>query len=631
MNMVVQEMNFSSEKIFAFTVLLLMLLSIIVIIHNENIVNNKFIKAIDITGAEGIRSFASYNELRDFISKHLSYNIIPVFGVTVTKLESSVPTTMSEQSNYYSKTNVQVEGVDELDIVKTDGRYIYVASNNTVYIIMAYPPKDSKIASKIVLDDKIIGMFLFNDKLAVITSKDSNDNYEVSIRIYNIKNRNTPELITDLSVNGFFFESRAMKDHIYLIVKAPVIKIHKTFLWGTSNPNIFESIEFPVIKINSTIINIPANQIFYISGSNETYYEYTIIVAFNVSSYENPTVGAFLLGDANTLYMSLHNLYIASARWKVTPVLNSIPIIVRNFYETTLIYRFSVSGSDIKYEASGEVPGTILNQFSIDEYDGYLRVATTKWNAKPKNDIYVLSVNNMKIVSNITDLAPGEWIYSARFIDDRCYLVTFKKTDPLFVIDLSNPAYPKVLGWLKIPGFSNYLHPYDETHVIGIGKDTVEVEQGDFAWYQGIKMSLFDVSDPQNPKEVAKYIIGDRGSDSPVLHDHKALLFDASRKILALPVLVAQKDNPNTPPYEYGKPVWQGAYIFNVSLEKGFVVIGRISHLNTTMNSTSNLFYEGKYFVKRILYINDVLYTISDKMIKMNNIKDMSELNKIIF
>ncbi|MGC9067612.1 MAG: beta-propeller domain-containing protein [Thermoprotei archaeon] len=621
-------MNFNSEKFFAFAVLLLILLSIAVMVHyNENVTSNRFIKAIDITGAKGIKSFSSYNELRFFISKHLSYNVIPVYGTAT--LETPLRATASDQSSYYSKTNVQVEGIDELDIVKTDGKYIYVASNNTVYIIMAYPPEYSNILSKIVLDGKIIGIFLFNDKLSVIMSKDSNDNYEVSIKIYDIEDRNIPKLITDFSVNGFYFESRAIEDYIYLIAKVPAVNFHKTFLWGVPNPDIFESVKIPMIKINDAIINIPANQIFYLPESNETYYEYTIIAALNVNGYENPAIGAFLLGDAHTLYMALHNLYITSAKWKAPPVLSNMPII-RNFYENTLIYRFSVSGNNIKYKASGEVPGTILNQFSIDEYNGYLRVTTTRWDAEPKNDVYILDVNNMKIISNITDLAPGEWIYSARFIGDKGYLVTFKKTDPLFVIDLSSPIHPKVLGWLKIPGYSNYLHLYDETHVIGIGKDTVEDSYGNFAWYQGIKISLFDVSDPKNPKEIAKYIIGDRGSDSPILNDHKALLFDYKRKLLAIPVLVAVKD-PNSPPYEYGKPIWQGAYVFNVSLEKGFVVIGKISHLNTTMNLTSNLFYEGKYFIKRILYIDDVLYTISDKMIKMNSIKDMSELNKIIF
>ncbi|MEM3832034.1 MAG: beta-propeller domain-containing protein [Thermoprotei archaeon] len=613
-------MNHSSEKVFGFVALLLILLSVATIIHyNGNFDNNRFIKAIDITGAEGIKSFSSYNELKVFISKHLSYDIVPVFGVA-----------KSEQSSYYySKTNVQVEGVDELDIVKTDGKYIYVASNNTVYIIMAYPPEDSNIVSRIMLNNEVIGMFLFADRLAVVVNEDSGDNYEINIKIYDIEDRSMPKLMTNFSVNGYYFASRTIGDYVYLIVKEPIIKSYKTFLWRAPDSDIFESIKFPMIKINDAVINIPANQIFYLPESNETYYEYTIIVALNVSGHENPTISAFLLGDAHTLYMSLHNLYITSAKWKVTPSFSNMRIIVRNLYEETLIYRFSINGGNIKYEASGRVPGTVLNQFSMDEHNGYLRVATTRWDMKPKNDVYILSVNDMKTISNVTDLAPGEWIYSARFIDDRGYLVTFKKTDPLFVIDLSNPVYPKVLGWLKIPGYSNYLHPYDETHIIGIGKDTIEDAHSDFAWYQGIKISLFDVSDPKNPKEIAKYVIGDRGSGSPILNDHKALLFDYKRKLLAMPVLVAVKD-PSSPPYEYGKPVWQGAYIFNVSLEKGFVLIGKISHLNTTMDLASNLFYEGKYFVKRILYINDVLYTISDKMIKMNNIKDMSELNKII-
>ncbi|NIP67558.1 hypothetical protein GWM83_02345, partial [Candidatus Bathyarchaeota archaeon] len=114
-------------------------------------------------------------------------------------------------------------------------------------------------------------------------------------------------------------------------------------------------------------------------------------------------------------------------------------------------------------------------------------------------------------MGRLEDLAPGEKIYSARFMGDRGYLVTFRKVDPLFVLDLSQPTNPKVLGKLKIPGYSDYLHPYDENHIIGVGKETVAAEQGDFAWYQGVKISLFDVTDVEDPREIDKYEIGDRG------------------------------------------------------------------------------------------------------------------------
>ncbi|MFZ1038618.1 MAG: beta-propeller domain-containing protein, partial [Candidatus Bathyarchaeia archaeon] len=198
----------------------------------------------------------------------------------------------------------------------------------------------------------------------------------------------------------------------------------------------------------------------------------------------------------------------------------------------------------------------------------------------------------------------------------------------LFVIDLSNATNPLVLGELKIPGYSDYLHPYDETHLIGVGKNTVEAEEGNFAWYQGIKVSLFDVSNVTNPIQKANYIIGDRGSDTPVLSDHKAFLFDRSKNLLAIPVMVAKIDESKypspVPPYAYGEPVWQGAYVFDISLYHDLVLEGRITHLNIDMSIN-----EQEYWVKRSLYIGDVLYTVSDRMVKMNSLEDLSPIGEV--
>lgn len=208
-------------------------------------------------------------------------------------------------------------------------------------------------------------------------------------------------------------------------------------------------------------------------------------------------------------------------------------------------------------------------------------------------------------------------MYSARFMGDRCYLVTFKKVDPLFVIGLKDPANPKVLGKLKIPGYSDYLHPYNENYLIGIGKWTVEAEEGDFAWYQGVKISLFDVSDVKHLREIDSFVIGDRGTESPVLHDHKALLFNRDLNLLAMPVLVAEIDEAKypggVPPDVYGDYIWQGLYIFNVT-EKSITLRGGITHISDMKESLrSGYGFYSKYAVERTLYIGNTLYTISSK------------------
>jgi len=201
------------------------------------------------------------------------------------------------------------------------------------------------------------------------------------------------------------------------------------------------------------------------------------------------------------------------------------------------------------------------------------------------------------------------------------------------VISLEVPSSPTVLGKLKIPGYSDYLHPYDDTHLIGIGKETVEAEEGDFAWYQGVKISLFDVSDVENPIEQAKFEIGDRGTDSPVLHNHKALLFDNERDLLVLPVLVAEIDESKypegVPANAYGDYVWQGAYVFNITTED-IVLRGGITHLNDTADLLkSGYYFYSEYSVERCLYIEDVLYTISDKLVKMNSLENLEEIGSI--
>ena len=176
----------------------------------------------------------------------------------------------------------------------------------------------------------------------------------------------------------------------------------------------------------------------------------------------------------------------------------------------------------------------------MDENNGFFRIATTTgeiWRTDSltsKNNVYILD-EALQLTGKVEDIAPGEKIYSVRFMGDRGYMVTFKNVDPFFVLNLKNPASPKILGALKIPGFSDYLHTYDDNHIIGFGKETVELSQngGTNAYYQGLKLAVFDVTDVSHPVEMFKTIIGDRGTDSEVLRNHKTLLFDKEKGILS--------------------------------------------------------------------------------------------------
>ncbi len=310
---------------------------------------------------------------------------------------------------------------------------------------------------------------------------------------------------------------------------------------------------------------------------------------------------------------------------------------VASYGEKTTVHKFAL-GDEIRYLGKGEVPGHLLNQFSLDEHNGYLRLATTigeVWRSNDgsrtlaTNNVYVLD-SSLNLTGKLEGLAPGETLYSSRFMGNKAYLVTFKKVDPLFVIDLSNPQNPQLLGKLKIPGYSDYLHPFGENHLIGLGKDAVPAEEGDFAWYQGVKLTLFDVSNLSNPIELSTYAIGDRGTESYALHDHKAFLFNPANGLLVIPVTLAEINKAQHPsglePNAYGDFTFQGAFVFNVGINNGFQLKGRVSHATTDeLLKSGEYYYGGGTDVERSAYINNVLYTISQKYIKANDLTTLDE------
>jgi uncharacterized secreted protein with C-terminal beta-propeller domain len=283
----------------------------------------------------------------------------------------------------------------------------------------------------------------------------------------------------------------------------------------------------------------------------------------------------------------------------------------------TVIHKLGIKDGQISYVAAAEVEGRLLNQFSMDEYNGQLRVATTTdvWVRKhvQYNNVYVLNAA-MKQVGALENLAPDEKIYSTRFMGERLYMVTFKQMDPLFVIDLSSPTSPKVLGQLKIPGYSDYLHPVNSTHLIGVGKETETTDWGGVR-PAGVKVALFDVSDPANPKEVDHLVIGDAGSDSEVLRDHKAFLYSPKDSLLVLPISVVESTSGK---YQDTRRVWDGAVAYKVGPD-GFTLLGKVKHA-----SSSSQYYYWDYGarVHRSLYIGDALYTVSDAYIKVNELVD---------
>ena len=300
--------------------------------------------------------------------------------------------------------------------------------------------------------------------------------------------------------------------------------------------------------------------------------------------------------------------------------------------QMTVVHRIKV-GSDglIEYGARGEVPGRLLNQFSMDENNDRFRLATTSEFWSPyggsvlHNNVYVLNMD-MKIVGALEEIAKGESIYSARFMGERLYLVTFERTDPFFVIDLSDDK-PKLLGELKLPGYSNYLHPYDKDHIIGLGRETKENQYGGVE-ILGLKLALFDVSDVENPRVVDVFEIGDRGADSEALYEHKALLFDAEKNILSIPVTITPEYGPAfSGDMRYIQPdIWKGFFVFSIDPDEGFALKGKIEHYNDKADYYYSYLVQGS----RSFYIGEVLYTVTlNNLIEMNDLRDLHEINKL--
>lgn len=537
----------------------------------------------------------------------------------------------------FSETNVQVKGVDESDIVKTNGTHIFQVSDGKINIIETNNGKNMKLIKSIAYKgNKFMPfqLFLHEDRLLVlghsyeeIKANDSKNKEELWIApinestkaiVYDISNPAEPKEERTLSLEGHIISSRKIDSQIYLVTNQ-----YPQYWIMNEHDNVDLRPRYSDSNVSEEKIPIDYDEIQYFPESKEP--NYTMIAAFDLNKPDTDANITTYLGSGNEMYMSKENLYLAVQDW-------GMQTFIENGEESsikTTIYKFGIDGLEVEYHATTEIEGRILNQFSMDEHNGYFRVAITKgnmWNDDnpSANNLFIFD-ENLKVVSSIEDLARGERIYSARFMGDRVYIVTFRETDPLFVIDATDPVAPKVMGELKIPGFSNYLHPYDENHLIGFGHDTKAVPNKDskepIILTEGVKLSMFDVSDMKNPKEKFTEIIGGRGTYSSLNYDHKALLFDKTRNLFAFPINVynSVEDNDWDGEFEF-----QGAYIYDVTTENGFTFQSKISHMKGKAP-----YEEWENEISRLLYIGDTLYALSNSKISSHEIGDYQVIEEL--
>ncbi len=606
----------------------------------------------------------------------------------------------------YSTTNNQVAGVDEADIIKTDGNFIYALVRNDLFIIKANPAGETQVISKITFKSRPLDLFISGTSLAVFGNDDQIFTTELFqsfrrqtgytfFKVFNLTDPASPQLVRDLDFEGSYTNSRLIGDYVYFITNNYAYYIENEQL----TPRVLEA--GAVLSSDcASVSRCFAPDVYYFDIPYDSY-NYTSITAINIADNNEAINGQiYLMNNGQNLYVSKNNLYITYTEYlneyeleqeiKRERVLTSLSAgdqdkikkieAVANFIlttdekkmkvatiidrylsslteaeqsiwqenidttllnrlkqkskemEKTVIHKIAISGKIIEYKAKGEVGGQVLNQFSMDENGSYFRLATTRssmWSRlfdRPQDsysNIYILDVD-LQIVGSLENLATTERIYAARFMGDRLYLVTFKQTDPLYVVSLVDPTKPEVLGAVKVPGFSTYLHPVDKngTKLLGLGREAEESESGGVK-VKGLKLSLFDFSDLSRPRELDSYLLGDERSDSIALYDHKAFLYSEEKNILSIPAILRENN---------GRLSFAGALIFTLN-DNSISLKGRIDHSAGGYFTQTDYWQGFNYFdntVKRSLYINDNLYTFSNKFLKINNLTDLSEVKSLI-
>lgn len=631
-------------------------------------------------GIKSLRNFSSYEELVRFVSlvtdAEVVYGYVP-FAVAPAVAWTAVPVAAQVAGDsarrMFSTTNVQVAGVDELDIVKTDGRIIAVASGERVYLIDAAA---RRLISAIKPNGTAEGLFLWGGVLAVVTARYPIGGGAVAstaLEIYDISDPHAPAARGVVVYSGTLVGARMINGTVYLVLSTPArpegvprvngapIRPERVYLVDPL-PTSFTTVaavdmnsgkrgEVSLLISQATWIYMSATRL-YVASSGSPYAE-ALAKALGILADVAPgEVGASIKSELQrgnlTGALKIARRYIASlpaaeAEEVLRRVSTALSAYV--FNETTRIHVFSVRGVDVAYQGYVDLQGRVLDQFSLEEYKGYLIVATTASNytaslVEPKpilppipttdvginvlectgsqcserrvvirpppsppywppvfdvvitpkgeslNNVFVVSPAELRVVGRLGGLAKGERIYAARLVGDLFFLVTFRQVDPLYAVDVSNPEKPAVLGFLKIPGYSEYLHPLGGGMLLGVG-----VEDG------SLKVSLFDASNPRDIKEVA--YVKMEGSRSPALFDHHAFTIRPDKRLVMIPVTAGH----------YGIP----AGIAAISFSEGLKLLYLMEHWGAV----------------RSLYVNNTVFTIATDSVKIFDIDTFKELAEI--
>jgi uncharacterized secreted protein with C-terminal beta-propeller domain len=553
----------------------------------------------------------------------------------------------------YSSTNVQVAGIDETHVVKTDGQYIYTVTDQTLFILDVHHGLKPRVVGSALLPGEAAGMFHRGDRVAVVgryVDHDHvlDDNVQMDqlsfLAVYDVAARDRPELLARHVFEGRFIDGRLLDDTGYFVVSssafarpnpAPIVATGKVkgnvavddtlaFRQPRTRPNFATvhalSLASPT-TLHSKAVLVGSLSVVYMSPTRLYLADTGSASAADLASKVLPgLVGPFLTDQDRELIGRIEEVdddvfSPLEKRDKVTMVYcDRLEAVSRResdelrrraevgFAEAfakaggshaTAIHRFDIDGLDVEVGPTGVISGMPLNQFAFDEYDGVLRVAAIR--AKD-NAVYALDPRRMKVVGELGKLGETERIHAARFLGDRLYLVTYRQIDPFYVIDAADPRKLKKLGELKIPGVSRYLHPWGQHRVLGIGSQ----DNGN------AKIALFDVSDVRAPRELTKLEPEEPRVEMSNDDGHRALVIDPAKNLLVVPVRARDRSGVGALVIDAGvSTLEQRGLVFNDAAEG--------THLRTQE-------LEGS------LYIGSTLFTKSPDIVKASSLADLSEL-----
>ena len=556
----------------------------------------------------------------------------------------------------YSQTPTQAAGVDEGDRVKTDGSRLFAIAGDGIDILDVATPERLGVVSHLALPGDERQLFLSGTRLTVISQEvveatsqpDARVAYasmmpvfapptwQVVVTVVDVANPASPAILETTRLDGWLIDTRAISDRVVVVTQdsidlpapaiitdpatpvpslvsngAPVAVTPSRMIWpidpwdGTRGryedeaayrerlEKAWNEVSLPGYRVvdpsgaesSGTLID-PARTSLPMDGGDTSLLS---VVSFTVNdAVPGPDAATTVGGVGGQIYASTSGLYVFDTHmgsWWDSGDAGT----------TTNVYKFDLTAGNAPLVAMGSVPGMTLDQFSLDEHDGLLRIATTDgFGAAAASAVTVLAATagRLEAVGSVSGLAPGERIYSVRFAGDRGYVSTFRQIDPLFVIDLATPSTPRVTGELKVPGYSTHLMPLDDTHLLGVGRDVDPVTGRD----GGLQLSLFDVGDPANPKRSATYTFaGDWGSWSPASWDHHALGWFAAQGILALPV------------QETGWATDLAVFRIDIGSADAFTRLGTIEHTDS---------------IDRSVRIGGVLYAVSSVQVTAHPLAD---------